>query len=69
MFNGTNRPLTIKQIVKKFYNFKNRTKELNKISRSTKNKKSKGEIKYQFMDFPNYIDILNGNLNFHSMIL
>ena len=66
---GTNQPLTIKQILKKFYNFKNKNKELNKILRSMKNKKTKGEIKYQFMDFPNYIDILNGNLNFHSMIL
>ncbi len=48
---GTNQPLTIKQIVKKFYNFKNRTKDLNKILRRMKNKKTKGEIKYQFMDF------------------
>ncbi len=48
---GTNQPLTIKQIVKKIYNFKRKKKELDIILKKMKNKKTTGEIKYQFMDF------------------
>ena len=35
-----------------------------KIIKKLKNKKTSGELSVQFMDFKNYINILNGNLKY-----
>lgn len=48
---GNNKPKTIKSIIKEFYYYKNDKEKLKKILYAMKNKKTIGEIKYQYMDY------------------
>ena len=48
---GTNQPLRVKDIVKKFYFHKKEFKKFVKITKLMNKKKTKGEIPYQFMDY------------------
>ncbi len=48
---GTNQPLKVKDIVRKFYFHKNQKKKYSKVIKVMKKKKTKGEIPYQFMDY------------------
>ena len=48
---GINKPITVKNVVKKFYLIRNKNKELAKILQLMKSKKNKGEIPFQYMDY------------------
>ena len=48
---GTNQPLRVKEIVKKFYFHKKEFKKFSKITKLMSKKKTRGEIPYQFMDY------------------
>ena len=48
---GNNKPKTIKSIIKELYLYKNQKEKLRKILNIMKNKKTVGEIKYQYMDY------------------
>lgn len=48
---GMNKPITVKEVIKKFYLIQDKKKELIRIFQSMKSKKSKGEIPYQYMDY------------------
>ena len=48
---GNNKPKTIKSIIKEIYNYKNQKTKLREILKIMKNKKTVGEIKYQYMDY------------------
>ena len=48
---GINKPITVKDVIKKFYLIRDKKKELKRIFQLMKSKKSKGEIPYQYMDY------------------
>ena len=47
---GINKPISVKEVISKFYLARNKKKELKIIFKLMKSKKSKGEIPYQYMD-------------------
>lgn len=47
---GINKPIKVRDVVKKFYLLKEKKTELNKIFKLMKSKKTKGEIPFQYMD-------------------
>jgi CDP-glucose 4,6-dehydratase len=47
---GINKPISVKEVISKFYLAKNKKEELKIIFQLMKSKKSKGEIPYQYMD-------------------
>ncbi len=48
---GMNKPMRVREVVKKIYYYANKEKEYLEILRRMKNKKTKGELNYQSMDF------------------
>lgn len=48
---GINKPIKVKDVVKKFYLYKGEEKKLNQIINLMKLKKTKGEIPFQYMDY------------------
>jgi len=47
---GINKPISVKEVISKFYLARNKKEELKIIFKLMKSKKSKGEIPYQYMD-------------------
>ena len=47
---GTNKPITVKKVIERILIRNNKKKELKKILKLMKAKKTKGEISFQFMD-------------------
>ena len=64
---GTNQPLRVKEIVKKFYFHKKEFKKFSKITKLMSKKKTRGEIPYQFMDYSKLNKFLAGNQNINLM--
>lgn len=48
---GVNKPIKVKDVIKKFYLSRNKKEELKIILKLMKSKKSKGEIPFQYMDY------------------
>ena len=48
---GVNKPIKVKEVIKKFYLLRNKEEELKIIFKLMKSKKSKGEIPFQYMDY------------------
>ncbi len=48
---GVNKPIKVKEVIKKFYLSRNKNEEFKLILKLMKSKKSKGEIPFQYMDY------------------